>query len=109
MMKALLSNHQFFKVEFGCPVVNLIEEMASLNARFHQALTRVIMAWQTELENAIRGAQDQQQLTQEHNAENIARYVISGYGGARYMGKIFGRSSYSAFLQEFKKYLDNLN
>ncbi|GAA3990606.1 TetR/AcrR family transcriptional regulator [Mucilaginibacter dorajii] len=108
MMKALLSNHQFFKVEFGCPVVNLIEEMASLNANFHKALTRVIMAWQAELENAIRAAQDQQQLAKEHHAENIASYVISGYGGARYMGKVLGRSSYTSFLQEFKKYLNSL-
>jgi TetR/AcrR family transcriptional repressor of nem operon len=109
MMKALLSNHQFFKVEFGCPVVNLIEEMASLNTHFHKALTDVIIAWQAELENAIRSAQDQRQLAKEHNAENMASYVISGYGGARYMGKVFGRSSYTSFLQEFKKYLDSLN
>jgi len=109
MMEALLFNKQFFKVEYGCPVVNMIDEMAPLNVTFRKALTRVILAWQAEMESVILKAQDQGQLSKEHDAKKIALYVISGYGGARNMGKIFGRSSYTSFLQEFQKYLNNLS
>ncbi len=80
MMKALLSNEKFFKVEFGCPVVNLTEEMASLNAAFRKALTRVIKAWQEEIEEAILKAQDEHQLGKEHDPKKISLYVISAYG-----------------------------
>ena len=31
MMKNLLFNNPFFEVKFGCPAINLIEEMATIN------------------------------------------------------------------------------
>jgi len=109
MMEELLIKNKFFKVQYGCPVINLIEEMASVHATFRKALTRVIIAWQKEMESVILKAQDLGQLSKDHNAKKIALYVISNYGGVRSMGKIFGKSSYTSFLQEFQKYLNNLS
>jgi AcrR family transcriptional regulator len=108
MMETLLFKNKFLKVEYGCPVINMIEEMAPLNVTFRKALTRVIVAWQTEMESVILKAQDQGQLSKEQDAKKIALYVISGYGGVRSLGKIFGKSSYTSFMQEFQKYLNNL-
>lgn len=108
MMEILLFNDEFFKVEFGCPVINLIDEMAALNPSFQKALTRVIKKWQTIIEAAILKAQKKGQLSQDNEANKIALHVITNYGGARYMGKLFGKSSYSDFLKEFEKYLKSL-
>lgn len=108
MMEGLLLNEQLFKVEHGCPAVNLVEEMAPVNDAFRRALTRLTNAWQSEIEQTIRGAQAEGQMDLRHDARAIAQYVAGNYGGARYLGKMFGRSAYVTFLQEFNKYLKNL-
>ncbi|WPU99054.1 TetR/AcrR family transcriptional regulator [Mucilaginibacter sp. cycad4] len=109
MMKGLLFENDFFKVEYGCPTVNLIEEMAPQNEAFRKALTRVIVLWQTEIEMAIIKAQEHDLLNKDLVPGKISQYVTASYAGARYMGKMFGKSSYTVFLQEFKRYLNNLN
>ncbi|MEO3405513.1 TetR/AcrR family transcriptional regulator [Mucilaginibacter sp. CAU 1740] len=108
MMKGILSNYEVFKVEFGCPVINLVEEMASLNKAFYKALSRVINTWREVLEIEILKAQDLGELSKDHNAGKIALHIITNYGGARNLGKVLGKSSYASFLGEFEKYLKQL-
>src|SRR5262245_36480141 len=38
MMSGLLLKHSFFKVEYGCPAVNLMSEMAPVNELFRKTL-----------------------------------------------------------------------
>lgn len=108
MMEVLLLEDKFFKIEYGCPTVNMIEEMAPGNPLFRKALTRILLLWQSEIESAIIKAQDEGQIMKAHDAKKIAQYVTANYGGVRYLGKVFGKSAYTSFLQEFKKYLDCL-
>jgi hypothetical protein len=109
MMKELLFKNKFFKVEYGCPVVNLIEEMSPVSVNFRKALRQVVMAWQTALKTEISAAQKKGELSTAHDAKQIAQYVISNYGGARSIGKVFGKRSYTSFIKEFEKYLNNLD
>ena len=108
MMSGLLKA-PFMKVEYGCPAVNLIEEMAPLNVPFHQALTRIIKEWQRLIEAAVVKAQKSGQLSPTQNARQIAMYITACYGGVRNMGKIFGAPSYTSFLKEFSNYLSALS
>ncbi|GAB2684808.1 TetR/AcrR family transcriptional regulator [Mucilaginibacter koreensis] len=107
MMKSLL-HAPFFKVAYGCPAMNMIEEMAPLNAAFQAALSKLVLQWQQALEQAIQEAQKQGQLNPNHNAKHIAMYISANYSGARNMGKVFGKSAYISFLKEFKKYTSQL-
>ncbi|WP_407429514.1 TetR/AcrR family transcriptional regulator [Arcticibacter sp.] len=109
MMEALLLKNDFFKVEYGCPLVNLIEEMSAHNQAFRKLLRRVVVAWQTEIESALSVAQNEGQIAGEHDPTQIAQYITANYGGVRYLGKVFGKQSYKTFLHEFKKYLDCLH
>lgn len=109
MMEALLLKNDFFIVEYGCPVVNLVEEMSAINSAFQKSLKRVIVNWQAEIESALSLAQDNGQMSKEHDPKKIAQYITANYGGVRYLGKLFGKTSYKNFLQEFKKYLNSLN
>jgi TetR/AcrR family transcriptional repressor of nem operon len=109
MMKALLFDTDFFRVEYGCPTVNLMEEMGAHNQLFRKALIRVIAAWESKMEDAIEIAQENGSISKELNPKKIAKYITVNYAGIRHLGKIEGRSSYAAFLQEFKRYLNNLN
>jgi TetR/AcrR family transcriptional repressor of nem operon len=109
MMKNLLLKAPFIKVEYGCPAVNLIDEMAPINAPFRKALTRIIKKWQAAIEAAIKKAQSNGQLSAHHDPKVIAMYITANYGGARNMGKVFGTEAYTAFLKGFKNYIDHLN
>lgn len=108
MMKNLLLNAPFIKVEYGCPAVNLIDEMAPLNGAFRKALTRIIKEWQGAIETAIRKAQAEGQLGKDHDPYVVALYITANYGGARNMGKVFGAAAYTTFLKGFKDYIDRL-
>ncbi len=109
MMKNLLLQAPFFKVEYGCPAVNLIDEMAPLNKSFQKALTRIVKEWQNAIEAAVIKAQAEGKLDTAHDPKDIAMYVTSNYSGVRNMGKIFGTKAYGSFLKAFKTYLDQLN
>lgn len=109
MMKNLLLQAPFFKVEYGCPAVNLIDEMAPLNPSFHKGLTRIVKEWQHSIETAITKAQKEGKLDHTHDPNAIALYITSNYSGIRNIGKIFGVKAYTSFLKVFKAYLDQLN
>jgi TetR/AcrR family transcriptional repressor of nem operon len=107
LMKSVLES-DFFIVEFGCPIVNLIEEMSAQDQTFRKELSRIIVMWQTEIESAIIEAQESGQISKDNSPKKIAQYFSANYAGARYLGKLFGKSAYTTFLQEFKRYLDNI-
>lgn len=107
MIKNLLQA-PFFEVEFGCPAVNLIEEMAPINDSFRNALQKLVKEWQKAIEVVIDNAKNNGEIGPQHDAKMIALYITINYNGIRNMGKVLGRSSYGKFLQEFKKYLSNL-
>jgi AcrR family transcriptional regulator len=108
MMKTLLLKDPFFKVEYGCPAVNLIEEMSPLNESFRKALMGLMLQWQQIIEAALEKAQKNGQINKSHDPRKIAMYITSNYAGVRNMGKAFGKSSYIVFLEEFKKYLNSI-
>lgn len=108
MMEALLLKNDFFIVEYGCPMVNMVEEMSALNPAFNKALKRLVVKWQGEIEHALLRAQESGQISKDNDLKKITLYVTANYGGVRYLGKLFGKSAYKNFLQEFKKYLDSI-
>ena len=109
MMRNLLLKAPFMKVEYGCPAVNLIEEMAPLNAPFRKALTRIVKEWQTAIEAAIIRAQADGKLNAAHDPKVISLYITANYGGVRNMGKVFGTEAYTTFLKAFKDYIYRLD
>jgi TetR/AcrR family transcriptional repressor of nem operon len=108
MMKGLLLLNSFFKVEYGCPAVNLADEMAPLNESFRKALMHLMVAWQQAIEESLRKAQATGRISKAYEPKQIALYITAGYSGVRNMGKVFGKSFYTEYLMQFKIYLDSL-
>lgn len=108
MIKALLLFNPFFKVEYGCPAVNLIDEMAPLNESFRKALMNIMVEWQAAIEKSLITAQGNGQLNPAFEPKQIALYITANYSGVRNIGKVFGRPSYVEFLKQFKIYLETL-
>lgn len=109
MIKDLLLVNPFFKVAYGCPAVNLIEEMAPLNDSFKKALSNLMLEWQHAIEKTLEKAQLDGQLNSTFKPKQVALYITVSYSGVRNIGKIMGEKSYVAFLEQFKVYLQSLN
>jgi TetR/AcrR family transcriptional repressor of nem operon len=108
MLHSILFDYSVFKVDYGCPVVNLVEEMAPVNEAFKKALSRLLVRVQQALELALVAAQNEGQIRKDVDCKRVAAFLLTSYSGIRNYGKIFGKSSYTGFLREMKAYLANL-
>ncbi|MBS7563981.1 TetR/AcrR family transcriptional regulator [Mucilaginibacter sp. Bleaf8] len=108
MMKALLIGNPFFVVRYGCPAINLIEEMSPLSESFNQALAKLSTQWQKAIETCLDNGKKAGKIKAITNAEQVSYFIMSGYGGIRNLGKIYGAACYTAYLQEFRNYLNGL-
>lgn len=108
MMEMLLTDTGFFKVDYGCPAMNLIEEMSPISEPFKKALSKLVLAWHDSIVAAIRSAQDLGLAKADVSAEQVAVMLISGYGGVRTLGKVMGRKAYKTYLDSLKSYLTQL-
>lgn len=109
MMEHVLLHAPFFQVQYGCPAVNLIEEMAPLHASFHQALLQLILQWQEAIRTCVKQGVASGKINQDVNPDGVAAFIIAGYSGIRNMGKLVGVSCYHTFLKELKMYLKTLS
>jgi len=108
MMRYILLKDPFFQVKYGCPAVNLVDEMAPLNDAFGQALSRLMMQWQDVIAAGIEHGKSTGKIRKDVHAKEAACFILAGYGGIRNMGKIFGVQSYNVYLKELKNYLSSL-
>lgn len=107
MMKGVLYNH-FFEAKYGCPAMNLIEEMAPLNDLFKKELAKQVKQFQRSIEKNIIRAIGSGKLPASVQPEQVSLFIATGYSGVRNMGKIYGKSCYDTYLKSLKTYLENL-
>lgn len=108
MMKAVLMNKTFFDVRFGCPAVNLIDEMAPLSKTFNTALGAIMKDWQDAIAKCVEHGKSAKKIRKDVNSQQVAYFIAAGYGGIRNMGKIYGEGCYTTYLKELKQYLNTL-
>ena len=108
MMKNILHDQEHFDIRYGCPAINLVEEMAPLNKGFKNTLTEFAKQWQEAIQECIRHGKAKGIVRQDVDGRQVAVFVISGYGGVRNMGKVFGMQCYTSYLKELKNYLKTL-
>jgi AcrR family transcriptional regulator len=105
MMHALLMENPFFITKYGCPAVNLTEEMAGHNALFNKALTQLSKQWQQAIIACVEKGKTTGKINAKVNSLQVAYFIMAGYGGIRNLGKIYGKDCYTPYLSELKKYL----
>jgi len=108
MMEEVLLRNRFFDVRYGCPAMNLAEEMAPVNPMFRTALKELMGQWQEALAISISKAKKTKVLSSGVNPAQVAVFVTAGYAGARIMGKMYGKDAYTSFLKQLKNYLESL-
>jgi AcrR family transcriptional regulator len=108
MMKGLLLHNRFFHVKYGCPAVNLIEEMAPVSKPFQKALQSLVEEWHDAIATTIENGKASGKINRHVNGKQVAGFVSAGYAGTRNMGKLYGEPAYVSYLRELKKYLETL-
>jgi len=108
VVENLLNDFVFFNPDYGCPAINLIEEMSPMNPAFKKALSKLVKQWQNAIVAALNNGKTSHILAGTFVPEEVAMVVISGYGGVRNIGKALGKSSYKTYLKGLKSYLANL-
>ena len=108
MMKELLIENPFFDVRYGCPAINLVEELASYSTVFHSSLHRLTMGWKTALSTWLTKGQLSGKIKSDVKPDDTAMFILSGYSGARNLGKVYGNQSYTAYLSQLRLYLNQL-
>lgn len=108
MMEGLLIGNPFFEVKYGCPAINLVEEMASQSDVFHKALSKLTDDWRDAIIASLEKGKAKGTVKPDTDATAAALYIIAGYGGIRNLGKVYGSGSYKGFLEQFKVYLGTL-
>ncbi len=108
MMKGLLLHNPFFQIKYGCPAVNLIEEMAPVSKQFQKALQVLIEEWQDAISKKIEQGKKSGKVNKNVHGKDVAYFISSGYGGVRNMGKLHGETAYHIYLKELKRYLETL-
>lgn len=109
MMHGLLLDNPFFVVKYGCPAINLIDEMSAQNVLFGKALEALATQWQQAIIACVDKGRALGTIKLEVNSHQVALFIMSGYGGIRNLGKIYGKDCYIPYLAELKKYLNNLS
>lgn len=108
LMKNILNDHVHFDVRYGCPMINLIEEMTPLSETFSQLLKMMTLTWVNAIADCLKRGQDNGQIRPDIEVIDAANYIVTAYAGVRNMGKMFGTKSYHSFLKQFVIYMDTL-
>jgi AcrR family transcriptional regulator len=107
MMKALLFSPAM-QARFGCPAVNLVDEMSPVNTEFNEALAELVVNWRNAIEANLKKGKANGSISRDVNVQQASLFIVSGYSGIRNMGKIYGKECYTSYLKTFKNYLESL-
>ena len=108
LMNYLLLTSPDFQVQYGCPMVNLVHEVASVSNSLRKALHGVMNQFLQAVRKSVQRGQALGQIRQEVDAGEVAEVIMMGYSGIRNMGKLFGAVCYQTYLNELKRYLQQL-
>ncbi len=96
-------------VALGCPLNNLVQEMAGLDEDFRQSLSKVQSAWRAALESALQRGQSRGQVRANLDCEQAAAFLVAAYEGCVGVGKCgAGTEVFTICLQGMADYLRSL-
>lgn len=96
-------------VALGCPLNNLVQEMAGLDEDFRQCLFKVQSAWREALSSALKRGQQDGQVRKNLDADQAAAFLVGAYEGCIGVGKCgTGTEVFTTCLKGMADYLHTL-
>ena len=109
LMRYLLIENDFLKVEYGCPAANFTQEMTPWNEDFSKALNEITQEWIKVMSAVIENGKKAGYIHKTVSAKQVTFFVMSGYWGIRNFGKLENsKKVYLPYLKELKSYLNTL-
>ena len=82
-----LCDHGDDDIALGCPVNNLVHEMAPLDEGFRQRLNDTLTGWRDAIEAALRRGQEAGTVNPAVDAACAAAFLVAGYEGSLSLAK----------------------
>lgn len=89
-------------IALGCPINNMVQEMAPLDAGFHQRLEGLMRAWRKAIAQALRRGQQMGNVRALVDTDESASFILSGLLGA------FSQAKVTQTVEPFDDYLSGL-
>ncbi|HJN22646.1 MAG TPA: TetR/AcrR family transcriptional regulator [Rhodospirillales bacterium] len=90
-------------VHLGCPLNNLVQEMALVDREFRRRLEGLYRLWRKGLSSALRHGQQTGRVRSEVDTESAAAFIIATIEGA------FGQAKAAQSLDVFQKCMSGLS
>ncbi|MBT8131781.1 MAG: TetR family transcriptional regulator C-terminal domain-containing protein, partial [Gammaproteobacteria bacterium] len=96
-------------IALGCPLNNLVQEMAGLDEDFRKCLNKVQSAWRDALSSALKRGQQNGQVRRNLDADQAAAFLVGAYEGCVGVGKCgAGTEVFTTCLKGMADYLHTL-
>jgi TetR/AcrR family transcriptional regulator, transcriptional repressor for nem operon len=110
LLKKHIGEHSFENLKYGCPLNNLMQEMAPVDLIFKRKLQKAIRLWIDETAKHILRGQTAGYIAKDLKAQAIAEFIVMAHEG--FFGLIKGIGDQNVFLglyASLKKYFESLS
>lgn len=94
-LKTLIGKAPAEELKLGCPLNNLVQEMAPVDQGFHDRLQVALNLWITEMDKQLKRAQKAGFIKKEVNTRQVAHFVVMAHEG--FYGMLKGLNDKKAF------------
>jgi len=108
MMRGILMDDPIFDPKYGCPAVNMIEEMAPLNTEFNKKIAKLIDEILESIQGVVIEGIAKKQIVEDTEPKATANFIMASYMGIRALGKLYGVKCYGIYLKSLNRYLEKL-
>lgn len=97
-----------YELSFGCPINNLVQEMASIDPDFQKLFKSIFDQWKEAIILAFEKGKAKGQVDPDTNTAYLAQFIILSYEGVRAYGKVYQDwNHFYQYLAELEIYLSN--
>ncbi len=108
-MKTLIGKAPPEELKLGCPLNNLVQEMAPIDDGFRERLNKALNLWIDEMDKHLQRAKKEGYLKPDVNTRKVAQFVVMAHEGFYGMLKGLGDpKTFHALFDSLKLYFDSI-
>jgi TetR/AcrR family transcriptional repressor of nem operon len=109
LLKILIGKAPSEELQYGCPLNNLIQEMAPVDEEFQKRLEAALRYWIEGMEAELNRAKKDGYLRSDVNTKQVAHFVVMAHEGFYGMLKALNdRKAFNALFDSLKSYFEIL-
>lgn len=108
-IKVLIGKAPAGELKLGCPLNNLVQEMAPLDSKFKARLQVALNLWISEMDKQLKRAKKSGYLKSDVNTRQVAHFVVMAHEG--FYGMLKGLEdprAFEALFDSLKRYFQTL-